>query len=117
MCSAVHAGGGDGFPPAAQVQLRRRWAHRPGVARVMGVVDRAARLLDSGSLRTTRFLSRHPHARLAVACYVLLLHLWVLVVLMHLAPGSRAYAIARRRHHAGLAHVMPPAMPGVGGSL
>jgi hypothetical protein len=80
------------------------------VAKVMEVVDEAAKLIDRGSLQTTRFLSHNPYVRLVVACYILLLHLWVMIVLMHLAPGSRA-----GRHHEhrvpgapnGLA--MPPA--------
>lgn len=93
---------GDGFSPAQRMQLKRRWAHRPNVARVMEVVDEAAQLLDRGSLHTTRFLSHNPYVRLVVACYVLLLHLWVLVVLMHVAPGSRS----RAHSHAHPAHML-----------
>lgn len=66
----------------------------------MRVVDEAVRLLDRGSLQTARFLSRSPHARIGFAFYVLLIHLWVLVVLMHLAPGGRRPAISSLSHGA-----------------
>lgn len=91
------------------MQLKRRWAHRPNVAKVMEVVDEAAQLIDRGSLQTTRFLSHNPYVRLVVACYVLILHLWVLVVLMHLAPGSRAHVPRHAHVHAGLPPSVVPA--------
>jgi hypothetical protein len=61
----------------------------------MNVVDEAAGLIDRSSLQTTRFLTHNPYVRLAVACYIFILHLWVLVVLTHLVPGTR-----HRGHHA-----------------
>lgn len=82
------------------MQLTRRWAHRPNVAKVMTVVDEAAAIIDRGSIQTTRFLSHHPYVRLFFACYVLLLHLWVMVVLMHMAPGGRRGLQHAHRLHA-----------------
>ena len=64
MC--LHRAGGESLAQA-HVQLKRRWAHRPGVAKVMEVVDEAAQLIDRGSLQTTRFLSHNPYVRLCVA--------------------------------------------------
>ncbi|KAJ1628575.1 hypothetical protein T492DRAFT_1017288 [Pavlovales sp. CCMP2436] len=100
-------GGGERLTPAARMQLKRRWAHRPNVAKVMEVVDEAAQLIDRGSLQTTRFLSHNPYVRLMVACYVFILHLWVLVVLMHLAPGHYRHS---NKLHAPAAGTMPPSV-------
>mmetsp|Transcript_17663 Transcript_17663/g.47557 ORF Transcript_17663/g.47557 Transcript_17663/m.47557 type:complete len:131 (+) Transcript_17663:163-555(+) len=97
---------GESYAPA-RMSLKRRFAHRPNVAKVMEVVDEAAHLIDRGSLQTTRFLSHNPYVRLFVACYVLLLHLWVMVVLMHVAPGGK-------HMRAGRPHPVIPS-PGTGG--
>ncbi|XP_069681007.1 golgin subfamily A member 5-like isoform X1 [Periplaneta americana] len=54
-----------------------------GVARR---VKRAYSSLDAVSIRTGVFLRRYPLARILVLCYMVLLHLWVMVVLLSYTP-------------------------------
>ena len=51
-------------------------------------VKRAANELDQLAIRLTIFLRRYPIVRLAVLCYVLLLHLWTFIVLCTHTPTS-----------------------------
>ncbi|XP_021929852.1 golgin subfamily A member 5 isoform X2 [Zootermopsis nevadensis] len=52
-------------------------------------VKRAYSSLDAVSIRTGVFLRRYPLARILVLCYVVLLHLWVMVVLFSYTPPAQ----------------------------
>nr|CAD7398749.1 unnamed protein product [Timema cristinae] len=51
-------------------------------------VKRAYSSLDAVSIRTGVFLRRYPIARTLVACYMVLLHLWVMLVLFTYTPEA-----------------------------
>jgi DNA repair exonuclease SbcCD ATPase subunit len=51
-------------------------------------VKRAYSSLDAVSIRTGVFLRRYPLARILVLCYMVLLHLWVMVVLFTYTPSG-----------------------------
>lgn len=51
-------------------------------------VKRAYSSLDAVSIRTGVFLRRYPLARILVLCYMVLLHLWVMVVLFSYTPSG-----------------------------
>nr|CAD7588299.1 unnamed protein product [Timema genevievae] len=51
-------------------------------------VKRAYSSLDAVSIRTGVFLRRYPVARTLVACYMVLLHLWVMLVLFTYTPEA-----------------------------
>lgn len=51
-------------------------------------VKRAYSSLDAVSIRTGVFLRRYPLARILVLCYMVLLHLWVVVVLFSYTPSG-----------------------------
>ena len=65
----------------------------PGLLQAAEVGDDIAHLLDLATLHAGRFLRRHHAVRLGLAAYALLLHFWLFVVLMHMAP--------EHRHHRG----------------
>lgn len=65
----------------------------PGLLQAAEVGDDVAHLLDLATLHAGRFLRRHHAVRLGLAAYALLLHFWLFVVLMHMAP--------EHRHHRG----------------
>ncbi|XP_057672886.1 golgin-84 isoform X2 [Diorhabda carinulata] len=52
-------------------------------------VKHAYSTLDAVSIRTGIFLRRYPVARVFVFCYMVLLHIWVLVILFLYAPSNR----------------------------
>ncbi|XP_071961984.1 golgin subfamily A member 5-like [Antedon mediterranea] len=49
-------------------------------------VKRAANTIDKFSIRLGVFLKRYPIARVFVICYMIMLHLWVMVVLLTYSP-------------------------------
>ncbi|CAH1153574.1 unnamed protein product [Phaedon cochleariae] len=51
-------------------------------------VKRAYSTLDAVSIRTGIFLRRYPVARVFVFCYMVLLHIWVLIILFWYAPNN-----------------------------
>ncbi|KAJ8955333.1 hypothetical protein NQ318_003427 [Aromia moschata] len=61
----------------------------PFDASVTRRVKRAYSTLDSISIRTGVFLRRYPVARVFVFCYMVLLHIWVLIILFLYAPTNR----------------------------
>jgi len=52
-------------------------------------VKHAYSTLDAVSIRTGIFLRRYPVARVFVFCYMVLLHIWVLIILFLYAPSNR----------------------------
>ncbi|KAK7865036.1 hypothetical protein R5R35_000051 [Gryllus longicercus] len=52
-------------------------------------VKRAYSSLDAVSIRTGVFLRRYPLARILVLCYMVLLHLWVMLVLFTYTPQAQ----------------------------
>lgn len=52
-------------------------------------VKHAYSTLDTFSIRTGVFLRRYPLARIFLICYMMLLHLWVLLILFTYVPGTR----------------------------
>ncbi|XP_044765050.1 golgin-84 [Coccinella septempunctata] len=52
-------------------------------------VKHAYSSLDALSIRTGVFLRRYPGIRVSVFCYMIFLHLWVLVILFNYAPSTR----------------------------
>ena len=65
----------------------------PGLLQAAEVGDDLAHLLDQATLHVGRFLRRHHGVRLGIAAYALLLHFWLFVIIMHMAP--------EHRHHRG----------------
>lgn len=53
-------------------------------------VKRAYSSLDAVSIRTGVFLRRYPLARILVLCYMVMLHLWVMLVLLSYTPSANA---------------------------
>ncbi|XP_033115973.1 golgin subfamily A member 5-like [Anneissia japonica] len=49
-------------------------------------VKRAANTIDKFSIRLGVFLKRYPIARVFVICYMIMLHLWVMIVLLTYSP-------------------------------
>ncbi|XP_042416982.1 golgin-84-like isoform X2 [Zingiber officinale] len=47
-------------------------------------LQRAAKILDSGAVRATRFLWRYPTARVILLCYLVFVHLFLMYLLHHL---------------------------------
>ncbi|KAJ8985857.1 hypothetical protein NQ317_006229 [Molorchus minor] len=68
--SSIH----EGFPFDASVTRR---------------VKRAYSTLDAISIRTGVFLRLYPGARVFIFCYMVLLHIWVLMILFWSAPSNR----------------------------
>ncbi|KAJ8923600.1 hypothetical protein NQ315_010179 [Exocentrus adspersus] len=75
----------------AQKQLRCLDFFRvsPFDAGVTRRVKHAYSTLDAISIRTGIFLRRYPVARVFVFCYMVLLHIWVLIILFWYAPTNR----------------------------
>ena len=64
-------------------------APAPALRQAAEVGDDLAHLLDLMTLHVGRFLRQHHGVRLGLAAYALLLHFWLFVVLMHMAPEHR----------------------------
>ena len=60
----------------------------PFDTRVARQVKRAYTTLDSAGIRIGVFLRRYPLARIMVIFYVVLLHIWVMIVLLSSTPPS-----------------------------
>ncbi|CAH0546651.1 unnamed protein product [Brassicogethes aeneus] len=52
-------------------------------------VKHAYSVVDAVSIRTGIFLRRYPVARVCIFCYMVLLHIWVLIILFLYAPSNR----------------------------
>ena len=59
----------------------------PAALRAAQAADEAATLIDSVALQFGRFLRQHAVARLGCVTYCALLHVWLLVVIIHMAPS------------------------------
>lgn len=59
---------------------------RPELLKAANVADDVAEVLDRAALTAGRHLRMHRPLRLGAMCYLALLHCWLLVLLMHMAP-------------------------------
>ncbi|WOK99301.1 golgin-84 [Canna indica] len=55
-------------------------------------LQRAAKLLDSGAVRVTRFLWRYPTARVSLLCYLVFVHLFLMYLLHRLQEQADKFA-------------------------
>lgn len=74
----------------------------PNDAEVTKKMKRAANTIDKFSIRLGIFLRRHPMSRIFIILYMVLLHVWVMVVLMTYQPEI---------HGADFKHPHDPAAP------
>ena len=96
----------DGAPqPRLLSVLLRRTVKEPPPALVYAVatVDELAELVDVGALTMGRHLRVHRPLRLGAIGYLVLLHCWLVVLLIHMIPNLEP-ARMRTEHHATLAH-------------
>ena len=96
----------DGAPqPRLLSMLLRRTVKEPPPALVYAAatVDEFAELVDVGALTMGRHLRVHRPLRLGAIGYLVLLHCWLLVLLIHMIPNLEPARI-RTEHHATLAH-------------
>jgi hypothetical protein len=96
----------DGAPqPRLLSVLLRRTVKEPPPALVYAAatVDELAELVDVGALTMGRHLRVHRPLRLGAIGYLVLLHCWLVVLLIHMIPNLEP-ARMRTEHHATLAH-------------
>lgn len=73
----------------AKAQVPSLFVESPFDTGVTRRVKRAYTTLDAVSIRTGVFLRRYPLARVLVFCYMILLHIWVMVVLFTYTPSAQ----------------------------
>lgn len=84
--TTVQIGSSDDDEGARQRNLPHFMKELPSDARVTRNVKRAANTLDKLGIRLGVFLRRYPIARLFLIVYMILLHLWVMIVLLTYSP-------------------------------
>ncbi|XWS17328.1 hypothetical protein CRYUN_Cryun33cG0057900 [Craigia yunnanensis] len=67
-------------------------------------LQKAAKLLDSGAVRATRFLWRYPTARIILLCYLVFVHLFLMYLLHHLQEQADNLAAREIAQSMGLAN-------------
>ncbi|CAK7337485.1 unnamed protein product [Dovyalis caffra] len=71
-------------------------------------LQKAAKLLDSGAARATRFLWRYPTARLSLLFYLVFVHLFLMYLLHHLQEQADSFSAREVAESMGLAnHTLP----------
>ncbi|URD75494.1 U-box domain-containing protein [Musa troglodytarum] len=60
-------------------------------------LQRAAKLLDSGAVRATRFLWRYPTARVILLFYLVFVHLFLMYLLHHLQNSSKQTSLPPKK--------------------
>ncbi|KAK3436407.1 hypothetical protein EUGRSUZ_C01004 [Eucalyptus grandis] len=71
-------------------------------------LQKAAKLLDSGAARATRFLWRYPTARLLLLFYLVFVHLFLMYLLHHLQEQADKFSASEVAESMGLAN---PTLP------
>ncbi|KAJ7973800.1 Golgin candidate 1 [Quillaja saponaria] len=71
-------------------------------------LQKAAKLLDSGAVRATRFLWRYPTARVILFCYLVFVHLFLMYLLHRLQEQADNFADREVAESMGLAN---PTLP------
>ncbi|XP_030529978.1 golgin candidate 1 isoform X3 [Rhodamnia argentea] len=71
-------------------------------------LQKAAKLLDSGAARATRFLWRYPTARLLLLFYLVFVHLFLMYLLHHLQEQADKFSASEVAESMGLANPMLP---------
>ncbi|XVE54203.1 hypothetical protein DITRI_Ditri03aG0061500 [Diplodiscus trichospermus] len=67
-------------------------------------IQKAAKLLDSGAVRATRFLWRYPTARIILLCYLVFVHLFLMYLLHRLQEQADNLAARELAESMGLAN-------------
>ena len=81
----------SGPPPKPRSFSRLLQAHvprpKPQLVQAVAVVDDCVEAIDHAVFTATRFLRIHRPLRLGCVGYLALLHIWIAVLLMHMAPA------------------------------
>lgn len=71
-------------------------------------LQKAAKILDSGAARVTRFLWRYPTARLILLFYLVFVHLFLMYLLHRLQEQADSFSAREVAESMGLAnHTLP----------
>ncbi|CAM8966368.1 unnamed protein product [Rhodiola kirilowii] len=71
-------------------------------------LQKAAKLLDTGAVRATRFLWRYPTARVSLLCYLVFVHLFLMYLLHRLQAQADRFSSREVAESMGLSN---PALP------
>ena len=98
--SARREGSGARLPKLAVLLETHVGQSRPVLLQAARWVDELLQVVDRLALQASRLLRQFPGLRLAFAAYALLLHLWLLVLLIHMAPEAKKLGqLEQRRLH------------------